>query len=167
MKLKIKKSLRRKQRNTKRNTKRRQIKGGSINFSVTYASQLVTGQEFTKNNTQLRPQVKFSAAPNKLYTLVMWDPDVPPQAQPGYAHWIVINLQSQNDINTNQLLDYTGPAPPPNTGVHRYYFGIFEQQGHITPQQPSRQQFDIINFVKENKLVEASKVFMTISAPNI
>lgn len=164
MKLRISKSRRRTRRNTKKRTQRRRIRGGNTtNLEVFYGTTQVTGQELSKELTQSEPAVKFpNTNTNKLYTLIMWDPDVPPQIQPGYAHWIAINLKSQNDIRQNQLLDYKGPAPP--SGTHRYFFRLFEQVGIISLQQPERTNFSIEQFVKENNLRKVSEIFMKVSA---
>jgi phosphatidylethanolamine-binding protein (PEBP) family uncharacterized protein len=157
MKMKVRKTFRRKQKNRRRT---RCLRGGNT-LEVSYDNQQLSGQELPRKATQSAPSVKFPTT-GKLYSLVMWDPDVPPQIQPGFVHWIVTNLQSQNDIQNNQLLGYKGPAPP--SGIHRYYFGLFEQQGHINPQQPERQKFSIDEFVNDNNLKEVSKVFMKVGA---
>ena len=157
MKLKIRKTLRRKYKN-KRKTRR--LRGGNT-LEVFYDNQQVSGQELSKSLTQMKPTVKFPTT-DKLYTLIMWDPDVPPQIQPGFVHWIATNLQSHNDIENNQVLNYKGPSPP--SGIHRYYFGLFEQQGHIRPQQPERTKFQINDFIKDNNLKKVSEVFMKVCA---
>jgi phosphatidylethanolamine-binding protein (PEBP) family uncharacterized protein len=157
MKLKIRKTLRRKCKNRR---KTRRLRGGNM-LEVSYGNEHVLGQELPKPITQMKPSVKF---PNtgKLYTLVMWDPDVPPQIQPGFVHWIVTNLQSQNNIEINELLPYKGPAPP--SGIHRYFFRLFEQQGHINPQQPERIKFQISEFIENNNLRKIGEVFMKVRA---
>lgn len=158
MKLKIKKTFRRKRHNTKRYTRKQ--KGGNF-FEVFYGNKKVSGQELSKSETVSAPSVKFQQT-GKMYKLVMWDPDVPEQFQPGWAHWITINLQSPNDISSKTLLSYKGPSPP--SGTHRYFFGLFEQQGTISPHQPAREKFSINPFLTENNLREVGKVFMTVSA---
>lgn len=155
MKLKIKKTFRHKRRNTHRT---RRQKGGN-NLEVFYDNHKVAGQEFPKSLTQLKPSIKFPTT-GKLYTLVMWDPDVPQQAQPGFVHWIAINLQTSQDIEKNNVLTYKGPAPP--SGIHRYYFGLFEQKTTINPNQPERPKFSIVNFVNKNNIKEVSRVYMTV-----
>jgi hypothetical protein len=41
-------------------------------------------------------------------------------------HWIVTNIF--HDVkNGEDVLLYTGPAPPPKTGTHRYIFELYEQ----------------------------------------
>jgi phosphatidylethanolamine-binding protein (PEBP) family uncharacterized protein len=160
MKLKIKKTFRRKHTNPKSRKSYKKQRGGN-NLIVEYDGIRVAGQEFSKAATFSKPSVQFKTNPNRFYTLIMWDPDVPSQAQPGFVHWLVTNLQSQNDINENQLLDYKGPSPP--SGKHRYFFGLFEQTGHISPQQPERPNFNINEFVSKNNLKEIVKVYMTVS----
>jgi phosphatidylethanolamine-binding protein len=161
LKIKIKKSQRRKRTNTKRHTRKQ--KGGQ-SFEVFYGLKKVLGQELSKSETVSAPSVTFPQT-GKIYTLIMWDPDVPEQFQPGWAHWIAVNLQSPNDISSKQLLSYSGPAPPKGTGIHRYFFGLFEQQqDQINPQQPTREKFSVNNFITQNNLFEVAKVFMTVSA---
>lgn len=156
MKLRLRKTQRK--HRVKRKTQRQ--KGGN-NLIVKYDDTLVQGQEFEKSKTVSEPSIEFTKT-GKLYTLVMWDPDVPPQAQPGFVHWLVTNIQSPLDIQKNQVLEYKSPEPP--FGTHRYYFGLFEQQRQISPKQPDRIGFDIYKFVKENNLKEIFKVYMTVSA---
>lgn len=157
MKPRTKKTKNRKKINRK--TARRYVGGNQL--IVKYDMVTVQGQKLEKSKTVSVPSVEFSKT-GKMYTLVMWDPDVPPQIQPGFVHWLVTNLQSQNDILNNQVLEYKGPAPP--SGVHRYFFGLFEQQGHISPQQPERANFCIDRFVKENNLQKVNEVFMKVAA---
>jgi len=157
MKLRIRKTQKRKR--IKRKTFRRYMGGNQL--IVKYDNIPIQGQRLEKDRTVSAPNVEFQNT-GKLYSLVMWDPDVPPQIQPGFVHWIVTNLQSQNDIQNNQLLEYKGPNPP--SGIHRYYFGLFEQQGRINLQQPERQHFSIDEFVNTNNLRKVSEVFMKVRA---
>jgi phosphatidylethanolamine-binding protein (PEBP) family uncharacterized protein len=161
MTLRIKKTVRRKRRNSKYKTQRQ--KGGNT-FEVFYDNQKIAGQQLPRNQTQSPPSIKFPTT-GKLYTVIMWDPDVPPQAQPGFVHWIAINIKSPNDILDNQLIQYKGPAPP--SGIHRYFFGLFEQQTQINPRQPERQKFNIQLFVKDNNLTKIYEVFMMVSYVNV
>lgn len=160
MKLRLRKTHRLKR--VKKRTYRRQRGGNSL--VVKYDGIQVAGQPFTKSGTVSPPKVEFTKT-GKLYTLVMWDPDVPPQAQPGFVHWLVTNLQSQNDIQNNQVLPYKGPSPP--SGIHRYYFGLFEQDGHINPQQPQRPNFSIDQFTQEYNLKKISEVYMKVAFTNV
>ena len=97
-------------------------------MEVYYNNKLVNNNEFLKpSETQFKPQIKYSFENNKLYTLLMYDPD---SIRGNRFHWIAINIV--NDIkNGNDLLPYTGPAPPPKTGTHRYIFELYEQDRRI------------------------------------
>jgi len=156
MKLKIRKTIRQKSKNRR---KTHRLRGGNT-LEVFYDNLPVSGQELPKPLTKMKPSVKFPTTGN-LYTLVMWDPDVSPQIQPGFAHWIATNLQNPFDISNNQVLEYKGPNPP--SGIHRYFFGLFEQQGHINPQQPPRINFNINEFINENNLKKVSEVYMRVA----
>ncbi len=151
---------------TRKQTKhrRRTRKGGhNLNLIVRYGSTHIAGQELSKQETQSQPSVQFTPIAGKIYTLVMWDPDVPHQIQPGFVHWIVTNIQSPTNIPLNILLEYKGPSPP--SGTHRYFFGLFEQlSGQIMPNAPPNTKFSIDRFIKDNNLREVAKVFMKVSA---
>jgi phosphatidylethanolamine-binding protein (PEBP) family uncharacterized protein len=158
MKLKIRKTSKRNRIRHKYKTPKRR-KGGVSEFAVDYDGVRVAGQDYTKQATYSAPNVQFPST-GKLYTLIMWDPDVPPAKQPGWAHWIAINLKSPIDIHNNQLLDYSGPSPP--SGMHRYFFGLFEQVARISPQQPQRQEFSVEKIIKDNNLTKVAQVFMRV-----
>ena len=93
-------------------------------MEVYYNNKLVNNNEFIKpSETQFKPQIKYPFENNKLYTLLMRDPD---SVYGNRFHWIEINIV--NDIkNGDDLLSYTGPAPPPKTGTHHYIFELYEQ----------------------------------------
>ena len=97
-------------------------------MEVYYNNKLVNNNEFLKpSETQVQPQIKYSFENNKLYTLLMRDPD---SIHGNRFHWIAINIV--NDIkNGDDLLQYTGPTPPPKTGTHHYIFELYEQDGSI------------------------------------
>lgn len=146
----------------KRKTVRRYMGGNQL--VIRYDNVPIQGQLLEKDNTVSAPSVEFQKT-GKLYTLIMWDPDVPPQVQPGFLHWLITNLESQNDIINKQVVEYKGPNPP--SGVHKYFFGLFEQTGHIIVQQPERQKFNINIFVNEYNLKLISKVFMKVASINV
>lgn len=147
----------------KKKLKRKTVKKymGGNQLVIKYDTIPIQGQKLEKSKTASAPSVEFSKT-GKMYTLVMWDPDVPLQIQPGFLHWLVTNIQSPNDIQQNQALEYKGPSPP--SGVHRYFFGLFQQTGTISPQQPNRTQFSKDKFVKDNNLELVHQVFMKVAA---
>jgi phosphatidylethanolamine-binding protein (PEBP) family uncharacterized protein len=93
-------------------------------MEVFYNSKFVKNNEFLKPSAaQFKPQIKYPFENNKLYTLLMHDPD---SVYGNRFHWIVTNIF--NDVkNGEDALLYTGPAPPPKTGTHRYIFELYEQ----------------------------------------
>jgi phosphatidylethanolamine-binding protein (PEBP) family uncharacterized protein len=97
-------------------------------MEVYYNNKIVNNNEFLKpSETQTKPQIKYSFENNKLYTLLMRDPD---SVYGNRFHWIVANIYG--DVkNGVDLLSYTGPAPPPKTGIHRYIFELYEQDINI------------------------------------
>jgi phosphatidylethanolamine-binding protein (PEBP) family uncharacterized protein len=97
-------------------------------MEVYYNNKLLNNNEILKpSETQVKPQIKYRFENNKLYTLLMRDPD---SIYGNRFHWIAINIV--NDIkNGDDLLSYTGPAPPPKTGMHHYIFELYEQDRSI------------------------------------
>ena len=97
-------------------------------MEVFYNNKIVNNNELLKpSETQTKPQIKYSFENNKLYTLLMHDPD---SVYGNRFHWIVANI-SGDVKNGVDLLPYTGPAPPPKTGIHRYIFELYEQDRNI------------------------------------
>ncbi len=132
-------------------------------LEVRYPSgKVYNGQMFTKLQTETEPHIHFTPKPDTLYTLLMWDPDAP--AKPSWVHWIVTNLESANSITQNSVLQYQGPNPP--SGIHRYFFGLFEQQsGKIQPMITGiRGRFDYKEFILQNNLKKVAEVYFKVSA---
>jgi|688.fasta_scaffold1170546_1 phosphatidylethanolamine-binding protein (PEBP) family uncharacterized protein len=153
----------RSRRTRKRSLKRRHTRPirrsrGGNSLVVKYDNVNVIGQQFKKYETVSQPSIEFPVT-NKKYSLVMWDPDSP---NPSFLHWLVINLENQNQIREKEILNYFGPNPP--SGTHHYYFGLFEQQNTIQIHPPDRTNFNINEFLAENNLKEVSRVYMTVSA---
>lgn len=70
--------------------------------------------------------------PDKMYALVMTDPDPPDPTAPKlreWLHWVVTNVPGgAGDVGAGDtVVPYAGPAPP--VGTHRYAFLAFEQPG--------------------------------------
>jgi hypothetical protein len=98
-------------------------------MQVYYDNIEINHQFLTKGVTQMQPKVIYNAFPNKLYTLIMHDPNA---VTGNYLHWLVINIPG-NQINSGKnLLPYKGPNPPVNSGIHRYIFILLEQTTEIT-----------------------------------
>ncbi|XP_010070692.1 PREDICTED: phosphatidylethanolamine-binding protein 1, partial [Pterocles gutturalis] len=64
--------------------------------------------------------------PQKLYTLVLTDPDAPSRKDPKFREWhhfLVTNMKGNNVGSGTVLSDYVGSGPPKGTGLHRYVCG--------------------------------------------
>jgi len=97
-------------------------------MEVYYNNKIVHNNEFLKpGETQTKPHITYPFENNKLYTLLMHDPN---SIHGNRLHWTVVNIS--NDIkNGEDVLSYNGPAPPPNTGIHPYLFELYEQDRRI------------------------------------
>jgi len=96
-------------------------------MEVFYNGNLLKNDDFfSVSETQVEPEIRLNVDPNKLYTLVLYDPDA---VSGTYIHWIKVNI-TNNDMKTgNIIIPYKGPAPPPKTGKHRYIFNLYQQNG--------------------------------------
>lgn len=62
------------------------------------------------------------------------DPDAPSRKEPTYRewhHWLVGNIPGNNVDQGDVLSAYIGSGPPPDTGLHRYVFLVYKQNGKI------------------------------------
>lgn len=100
------------------------------------------------NKTQIMPFIDFKPEANKLYTLIMVDPDVPSAANPinkNWLHWLVVNT---DDV----VLPFVAPSPPEGSGEHRYYIYLCEQMHPLNITKPNRSKFSVSSFMSINKL---------------
>lgn len=106
----------------------------------------ISGVEANEGNvltpTQVKdlPKIEWPAKENTFYTVCMTDPDAPSRKEPTFREWhhyLVVNVP-ENKIEEGEILsDYVSSGPPPDTGLHRYVFLIYEQQnGKITCDEP-------------------------------
>ena len=85
-------------------------------LKVEYKDKIVSGQYLTPIQTRDAPLITYSSDPNKLYSIVMYDPDA---VNGDYIHFMDINIPNGNITNGQIILSYKGPSPPPKTGIHR------------------------------------------------
>ena len=120
------------------------------NIVLSYGhKKMVYNELTTKQLTSIKPNIEFVQEPNKLYTIIIVDPDTPSpesQAYKYHLHYLVVN--SKQVIN-----DYQGPNPPLNSGIHRYYTCVFEQDNEITGlNEFPRPKFNVKEFVRNNNI---------------
>ncbi|KAK5639487.1 hypothetical protein RI129_011979 [Pyrocoelia pectoralis] len=121
------------------------------------------GNELTPTQVKDIPSVKWTADANSFYTLCMTDPDAPSRAKPDFRewhHWLVGNIPGGNIAEGETLSEYVGSGPPKGTGLHRYVFLLYKQDGKITFDEKrltnrsgdNRGKFSIRNFASKYKL---------------
>lgn len=77
-----------------------------------------------------------------------------------WHHWLVGNIPG-NDVSKGETLsEYVGSGPPEGTGLHRYVFLIYKQNGKLTFDEPrlknnngdNRGGFSIAKFAEKYNL---------------
>ena len=121
-------------------------------LEIFYNNKRISNNQFLKpSETELIPNVKFNFEPNKIYALIMHDPD---SVHGNRIHWALRNIV--NNINRSEtIFDYKGPSPPPGSGKHRYIFEIYEQEEmiHMKPMIEINIPMDVI---KDNLRINKS-----------
>lgn len=86
---------------------------------------------------------------NNLYTTIMVDPDAPYPSNPTAKYHLHLLVVNSIDIKSN----YKPPNPPEDSPPHRYQTLLYIQSKHISINTiDSRLNFDLVSFVKNNKL---------------
>lgn len=117
---------------------------------------LYNGKEISKGKimkleeVKNQPEIKYNYELNEKYLLIMVDPDAPSKDNPIYKYW----LHWMVDISNNNILfKYNEPAPPKDTGYHRYIFLLLKNNNQKLTNLPiNRNNFDLDKFIKTNKL---------------
>jgi phosphatidylethanolamine-binding protein (PEBP) family uncharacterized protein len=129
---------------------------------VTYNGKNITNKKFmTKESTQSEPKIKYTASPEKLYTLIMYDPNAVSLTN-NHLHWVIVNIKGNQIDSGKKLFRYKGPQPPAGSGIHHYIFKILEQPSEITLSQFSEDErtlsmeelYKRLNLKKENFIDE-------------
>lgn len=92
------------------------------------------GNELTPTQVKDKPAVQLEGSADGLYTLIMTDPDAPSRTNPvhrEFLHWTVINIPGGDVAAGQEVFGYIGSGPPEKTGLHRYIFFLFKQNGEI------------------------------------
>ena len=108
------------------------------------------GNYISKVYTFNPPKVCFKLRKERLYTLIMMDPD----AEDGNKiHWLITNFTSDFAKKPgNTILPYVGPHPPKTTGEHRYYFLLIKQK------KPTK----VVPLNAQNRLIALQDLFQIL-----
>ncbi len=116
-----------------------------VQFVVQYGQTNANGKTLSKKNTANEPVIHFAGEEQKLYTLLMSDPDASAKS---WLHWLITNIPGESkDITQGQtVMPYSGPNPPSDT--HRYIFTLYQQPaGSIMVAKPGeRSNFPVEKF---------------------
>ncbi|GAB0092410.1 Phosphatidylethanolamine-binding protein [Sergentomyia squamirostris] len=134
-------------------------------LKVSYPSGVVVneGNELTPTQVKDIPKVEWDSDSGTFWTLCMTDPDAPSRKEPTYRewhHWLVGNIPGNNITQGETLSEYVGSGPPEGTGLHRYVFLLYKQNGKLDFSEPrlkntsadNRGCFSIKNFAEKYKL---------------
>lgn len=77
-----------------------------------------------------------------------------------WHHWLVGNIPGADVSKGETLSAYIGSGPPPDTGLHRYVFLVYKQNGKLEFDEPrlpnnsadNRGKFSIAKFAQKYEL---------------
>jgi len=128
-------------------------------LQVSYGNHQVNlGNEIAPKDAKSHPQVQWQADSDSYYSLVMSDPDAPSRTNPKareWKHWIVINIKGSDLSLGDVVVPYNPPSPPSGTGLHRYVFLVYKQEGRLNTEIESdtkRGNFKVAKFASDNHL---------------
>jgi len=142
-------------------------------LTVEYGAVKIDAMAQTLTPTQVRAaptRMAFAGCDAaKLYTLVLTDPDAKDREKHEFREWVHcvrVNVSGGALCGSgDEIVEYVGSGPPPNTGLHRYVWLVYEQAARIEPGQcgqdklksgggggKGRQCWKARKFVSDNKL---------------
>jgi phosphatidylethanolamine-binding protein (PEBP) family uncharacterized protein len=149
----------RRHKKQKRITRRKHYQRGGV-FSVLFQGKEAKGNLRTRSETLVQPVIAWNAVPDRLYTVLMWDPDAPASS---WIHLLVINTPSANLTQGQMLLPYEPPTPP--TGIHRYFVSVYQQPQRLDISAPGeRGNFDVSAFVSKHRLTKIGEKMIRVRA---
>ncbi|CAJ0923126.1 unnamed protein product, partial [Mesorhabditis belari] len=126
------------------------------------------GNELTPTQVKDVPTVTWEAEPNALYSLIFIDPDAPSRQKPRpgeFKHWLVINIPGNQVDKGDVAADYIGSGPPEGSGLHRYCFLLYKQNGRLNA-EPTVSNTSIKGRMKWRASAWAQSHQMTLIAGN-
>ena len=116
----------------------------SISLSVVFEDSLEAREGFILPSLKLKkaPKVSYKcrsrgtsySADSLFFTLVLSDPDCPSRTVHSLrelVHWLVVNIPGDRVSEGSELLTYLPVAPPQDSGLHRYVFMLYKQNGKM------------------------------------
>ena len=124
----------------KNRTRRRQSRGGQqppeelrglrfgSQLEVKFADgSVANGSLKQRTATEQEPTIYWEQPPGDAFrTLLVFDPDAPARS---WLHWLVVNATGETARSGETFMPWAPPTPP--SGVHRYYFCLFDHDVKI------------------------------------
>ena len=129
-----------------------------LQYGTTWVSDQMTLTPIETSNTPLL--YLTTLAPNKSYILLMYDPDAVNDIH-NRIHWVVTDIAAQS---ANTQMSYQGPAPPLNSGTHRYVFELYEQ---IVPKTIGKQRVVSLADIRRQLAVHSPIGRLTFFSQNL
>jgi hypothetical protein len=116
----------------------RKEKGALAVTSSSFKAGKSIPKKYTGEGENISPQLAWTGAPagTREFALICDDPDAP-RPQP-FVHWVLYGIPSNvtslaeavsgvgtDGLNGRGKPGYTGPMPPPGSGVHHYHFKVY------------------------------------------
>ncbi|XP_051769744.1 39S ribosomal protein L38, mitochondrial isoform X1 [Ctenopharyngodon idella] len=90
------------------------------------------GNHLTPSQAAKAPQIRFEAEENSLWTLLLTSPDEHLlDGEQEYLHWLVGNIPGNSVTSGEEICHYISPFPARGTGLHRYAYILFKQDGPV------------------------------------
>uniref|UniRef100_A0A0M3J700 Phosphatidylethanolamine-binding protein 4 (inferred by orthology to a human protein) n=1 Tax=Anisakis simplex TaxID=6269 RepID=A0A0M3J700_ANISI len=126
-------------------------------LAVSYGQHSVQcGTVLKPSDARKQPTVNWPSDSQKLYTLMMVDPDAPSRKRPTmgqWLHWLVVNVPGSSIDQGQTLTPYAPPTPPSGSGLHRYVFLAYQQSAQLNANSVSqRPKFSAKQFASNNGL---------------
>ncbi len=123
-----------------------------------------SGALVRKNATKAEPTVAWDATPGVYRTVLCVDPDSKAKS---WLHWMVVNCTGADPNSGETVVDWTPPSPP--TGIHRYYFCLFQHRYKINAMEARPAQrgfFSAMAFMEKHGLQpDALAMFQASASP--
>lgn len=127
-------------------------------FTITINNSVIKNGEFISlDKSQSEPKINYTRALGEKYSVIMIDPDAPSRTKPIYKYWLHYLIINNNEI----IVPFNPPAPPKNSGKHRYMFYLLKQNKNIDKNQLKiintnsgikRNNFKFSEFLTDNNL---------------
>ena len=108
-----------------------------VDYSSSTSANL--GNVLTIKETQRLPTIYFPSEHNAHYTVMLVDPDALSRKTHEFRNfcpYVQVNIPGTGSEHVDvhkghNVVPYMGPAPPANSGLHRYVFLVFKQHGAV------------------------------------